>query len=108
MVALAVEHSRFEDQVPVFIMVLVRGSYFDQPRRRGMLNVLKHVLFALILVLIVPLAVADDGFSELGAGGLVFSKTNAISMEKEVLQISPDRINVSYEFRNLTSRDVRD
>lgn len=49
---------------------------------------------------------ADDGYSELGAGGLVFSKSDAISMDKEVLEISPSRVSVSYEFRNNTDKDV--
>lgn len=64
------------------------------------------LLAAIFSVASIQVARADDGYSEVAAGGLEFTKTDAITMDKEVLEITPDRISVSYEFRNLTSADV--
>jgi len=49
---------------------------------------------------------ANDTFVTLGAGGLVSSKTTAISMESEDLTISSHLITVKYVFRNDTDRDI--
>lgn len=42
------------------------------------------------------------------AGGIIFKKTNDISMEKEVLTISPNLIRVEYEFLNKTAKPIRE
>ncbi len=65
-----------------------------------------YLLAVVFAVASIQVAHADDGYSEVAAGGLEFTKTDAITMDKEVLEITPDRIRVSYEFRNLTSADV--
>jgi hypothetical protein len=51
-------------------------------------------------------AFANDSIAELGTGGLVLSRTDAISMAKEDLFISMDRVTVDYVFRNVTDKDV--
>lgn len=61
--------------------------------------------FLAALLLATP-ALANDGFGGLSATGLTFAQTDAIAMETEDLYISPDRIRVTYTFRNLTDADV--
>lgn len=51
-------------------------------------------------------AQADDGIAEIGAGGIVFQKSTNVSMDNEVLEISPDKVNVSYVFSNSSGNDV--
>ncbi|HEY3644204.1 MAG TPA: DUF4424 family protein [Gammaproteobacteria bacterium] len=49
---------------------------------------------------------ADDGIAEVGAGGIVFLKSADVSMDKEVLEISPDQVDVSYVFANTSGKDI--
>lgn len=49
---------------------------------------------------------ANDSIAEIGTGGLVLARTDAIAMDSEQLFISLDRIEVAYRFRNLTDKDV--
>ncbi len=49
---------------------------------------------------------ANDTNAVLGAGGLVFTKTDELRMEREDLLLSTERIRVSYVFRNLTDHDI--
>jgi hypothetical protein len=49
---------------------------------------------------------ANDGFGGLSATGLTFGQTDAVAMESEDLRIGPDRVEVTYVFRNLTEADV--
>ena len=51
-------------------------------------------------------AMANDASSELAAGGLVLTKTDAISMQREDLFLSPDEVRVRYEYRNDTGAPV--
>ena len=60
---------------------------------------------AVIIVLAAP-AVANDSSSELGAGGLVLTKTNSITMQREDLTLSPSEVRVRYEMRNDTGKPV--
>src|SRR6266540_6400973 len=48
---------------------------------------------------------ANDGFAALGVGGVTISKTNKIAIENEVLDVSRDKINVSYDFINESDQD---
>lgn len=64
---------------------------------------IRSACFALLLAS--PVA-ANDGFGGLSATGLHFDQTDAIAMETEDLFISPDRIRVTYTFRNLTDAEV--
>lgn len=49
---------------------------------------------------------ANDGFGALGAGGIIIGKTNDIAMNKEVLDISYEKIKVNYEFVNESNHDI--
>ncbi|HEV7252299.1 MAG TPA: DUF4424 domain-containing protein [Mesorhizobium sp.] len=49
---------------------------------------------------------ANDSIAELGAGGLVLSRSDAVAMESEDLFISTGEVRVDYRFRNVTDRDV--
>jgi hypothetical protein len=51
-------------------------------------------------------ALADDSAASIAAGGLVPRRETRIVMAKEVLQISPARVVVDYDFRNDTDQDV--
>lgn len=53
-----------------------------------------------------PSAIANDSTAQIGAGGLVLARTNAIAMESEVLRVSVEQISVDYVFRNRTDRDI--
>jgi hypothetical protein len=50
---------------------------------------------------------ANDSVAALGAGGIVFTKTDAIAMEKEDLFISEGKIRVAYVFRNTSKHDIK-
>lgn len=45
-------------------------------------------------------ALANDSAVELAIGGITFTQSHDVSMEEEVLTISPDRVNVRYRFIN--------
>lgn len=66
---------------------------------------MRHVLLLALCLLPLPVQ-ANDGFGGLSATGLTFSQTDAVALETEDLFISPDRIGVTYQFRNLTDADV--
>jgi hypothetical protein len=51
-------------------------------------------------------APADDSAASIAAGGLVARRETRIVMAKEVLQISPSKIVVDYDFRNDTNEAV--
>ena len=54
------------------------------------------------------MAAANDGIGSVGAGGILFGKTDAVAMKKEVLSVSTDLIKVEYEFLNESARDVEE
>ena len=51
-------------------------------------------------------AFANDSMAELGTGGLILSRSDAVSMESEDLFISRDKVTVDYVFRNGSDKDV--
>ncbi len=51
-------------------------------------------------------ALANDSVAGLGAGGLEFETSDAVTMEKENLFISLSRIQVDYVFRNVSDKPV--
>ncbi len=65
-----------------------------------------RILTFLLLVLWCGQAVANDGYAEIGIGGLVLTDTDAVSMDKEDLYISSDRIRVDYVMTNRSDKDV--
>lgn len=58
--------------------------------------------------LLPALAGANDGIAAVSAGGIVFGKTDAVAMKKEVLNISHDLVSVDYEFVNESGADVEE
>lgn len=59
----------------------------------------------LALAVIAP-AAANDSSSELAAGGIVLVKTDAVTMQREDLTLSPSEVRVRYEMRNDTGQPV--
>lgn len=65
----------------------------------------RNVLVAALMVSTAP-ALANDSVAELGTGGLILSRSDAVTMKSEDLHISPDKVTVDYVFRNDTDKDV--
>jgi Domain of unknown function (DUF4424) len=73
-----------------------------------------RVCQALIFLALLPLAskllcspaFADDGAASIAAGGIVMIHEPRITMHKEVLRISAEKVSVDYEFRNDTDSDI--
>jgi hypothetical protein len=63
-------------------------------------------LLAICGVLAAGPAFANDSVAELGTGGLIMSRTDAVSMLSENLYISPQKVTVDYVFKNQTDKDV--
>jgi hypothetical protein len=51
---------------------------------------------------------ANDSTAVLGAGGLVLTKSQDISMESEELEVGDSLIRVRYVFKNEGAADVKD
>jgi hypothetical protein len=65
-----------------------------------------RALLTLSLLTTLPLH-ADDGAASIAAGGIIVMKREPrITMAKEVLQISPSKIVVDYDFRNNSDQDI--
>jgi len=67
-------------------------------------RVISGCVFALFLAF-TPLR-ADDGAASIAAGGIVMKRESRITMAKEVLRISVDKVTVDYDFRNDTDQDI--
>jgi hypothetical protein len=65
----------------------------------------RYVLTAALALSATPV-LANDSVAELGTGGLILSRSDAVAMESEDLYISPERVAVDYVFRNNTDKDV--
>ena len=50
-------------------------------------------------------ALADDASAQLGAGGIVFTRSADIRMAKEDLYISPKKVRIRFEFANTSGKD---
>lgn len=68
----------------------------------------KHLQLALAALALSNAASANDGIAAVGVGGIVFGKTDAIAMKKEVLNISHNLISVDYEFLNESANEVEE
>ncbi|RWC45253.1 MAG: DUF4424 domain-containing protein [Mesorhizobium sp.] len=66
---------------------------------------LRYVLTA-ALALSAGSAFANDSVAELGTGGLILSRSDAVAMQSEDLFISPEKVTVDYVFHNNTDKDV--
>ncbi|MGE3306055.1 MAG: DUF4424 domain-containing protein [Rhizobiaceae bacterium] len=67
---------------------------------------LRRLLLALLASAPLP-ALANDSTAELGTGGLILSRTDAISMDSEDLFISEEQVKVDYVFTNHEPNEVR-
>ncbi|MCV3208987.1 DUF4424 domain-containing protein [Mesorhizobium sp. YC-39] len=65
----------------------------------------RYVVTAVLAICAAP-ALANDSVAELGTGGLILSRSDAVAMESEDLFISADKVTVDYVFRNNTDKDV--
>ncbi len=65
----------------------------------------RNVLVAALMVSAAP-AFANDSVAELVTGGLILSRSDAVTMKSEDLYISPEKVTVDYVFRNDTDKDV--
>lgn len=63
-------------------------------------------LAGLVVLGLAAAASANDSASELAAGGIVLVKTDAITMQREDLHLSPGEVRVRYEMRNDTGQPV--
>lgn len=63
-------------------------------------------LIAAVCLLACAPAFANDTSAELGTGGLIFTRSDAIEMKSEDLFISRDDVRVAYKFQNTTDADV--
>jgi hypothetical protein len=66
---------------------------------------LRYVLTAALALSAAP-ARANDSVAELGTGGLILSRSDAVAMQSEDLFISPEKVTVDYVFHNNTDKDV--
>ncbi len=65
----------------------------------------RNVLVAALMVSAAP-AFANDSVAELVTGGLILSRSDAVTMKSEDLYIPPEKVTVDYVFRNDTDKDV--
>jgi hypothetical protein len=61
---------------------------------------------AALLLALTGAAAANDTSAELGAGGLVYARSDEVSIERETLYLSMDKVTVDYEFRNRVDYNV--
>lgn len=67
---------------------------------------MKRAAATVLLVLAATAARANDSTAELGAGGLVLSRSDVIEMAREDLFLSREAVRVDYVFRNRSGADV--
>ncbi|RST86463.1 DUF4424 domain-containing protein [Aquibium carbonis] len=67
---------------------------------------MKRFLATLLLGATATAANANDSTAQLGAGGLVLSRSDVIEMAREELYLSKDAVRVDYVFRNRSDEDV--
>ncbi|MBZ9797926.1 DUF4424 domain-containing protein [Mesorhizobium sp. ES1-4] len=66
---------------------------------------LRYVMTTVLALSAAP-ALANDSVAELGTGGLILSRSDAVAMQSEDLFISPETVTVDYVFHNNTDKDV--
>ncbi|MDQ0422957.1 hypothetical protein J2045_004007 [Peteryoungia aggregata LMG 23059] len=65
------------------------------------------LLACALQVLAATSVLANDSMATLGAGGLIFTRSEEITMAKEDLYISPEKVEVKYLYRNTTDKPVK-
>lgn len=77
--------------------------------RQGLTKRVRQLaLAAAVTLCLAATAQANDGIGSITTGGIVFGKTDAVAMKKEVLSVSASLIKVEYEFLNESARDVEE
>lgn len=71
-----------------------------------MIRLNRGVAALLAAVMLAAPAAANDTVASMGAGGLVFQRTDGIEMRSEDLFVSAREIRVRYRFYNRTDRDI--
>lgn len=71
-----------------------------------MIRLSRCVAALLAAFMLVAPAAANDSVASMGAGGLVFQRTDGIEMRSEDLYVSAREIRVRYRFFNRTDRDI--
>ncbi len=71
-----------------------------------MIRLNRAVAVALCAFILAAPAAANDTVASMGAGGLVFQRTDGIEMRSEDLYVSAREIRVRYRFFNRTDRDI--
>ncbi|MGE4371628.1 MAG: DUF4424 domain-containing protein [Xanthobacter sp.] len=75
--------------------------------RRSLLAHMASLALVTVALLAAPLpAHANDSSAVLGAGGLELTTSPDIVMEKENLYLSPEKVQVSYQFRNESDQSI--
>jgi hypothetical protein len=69
-------------------------------------NNMGPLIFASFLLVPWPFAFANDSAVELAVGGVTFTQSQDVSMEEEVLTITPETVTVLYRFLNQTKAPV--
>lgn len=64
------------------------------------------IVIALVSALGTSYSMANDSSAELSIGGLTFSRSDDVSLESEVLKISPKLVSVRYQFLNRKTEPV--
>jgi len=70
-------------------------------------NVILFFCFILIFFYCKTLSYSNETAAEIAASGIIFKEEKNISIEKEDLYISQDRVEVSYVFKNHSSEDIK-
>ncbi|MGE8103017.1 DUF4424 family protein [Allorhizobium sp. NPDC080224] len=71
-----------------------------------MTTVPKLMLACALQALATTTVLANDSMATLEAGGLVFTRSDEITMAKEDLYISPEQVEVKYLYRNTSDKPV--
>jgi hypothetical protein len=62
----------------------------------------------LLTLLLIPATLhSNDSIGHIDMNGVHYEKTDDISMDKEILEISPEKVQVRYFFKNHTDKDIR-
>ncbi|MES2614394.1 MAG: DUF4424 family protein, partial [Bdellovibrionota bacterium] len=66
-----------------------------------------YILTFLVITTLVSRAIyADDTIATVASGGIEFKKSSDISMEKEILKINKNKVDIYYEFYNQSNKKI--
>lgn len=69
---------------------------------------LSKIVFSLIYLLVTLPAYSNDSIVTVAAGGIEYKKSDKISMDQEDLQISINKISITYHFFNHSNKEVEE